>query len=72
MLYPYGWFFLNKIFDYFRPYKNQFKPGYKGHPIEFMVIFLDNLGPFWNIEDRLRPDWTFWDHFVPLGPFQIP
>ena len=26
-------------FDYFRTYKNHVEPGYKGHPIEFMVDF---------------------------------
>ena len=35
---PFGWRF-NKNLDYFRPYKNQVEPGYKGHPIEFMVDF---------------------------------
>ena len=35
---PFGWLFI-KIFDYFRPYKNQVDPGYKGHPIEFMFDF---------------------------------
>ena len=42
---PFGWLFSQNI-DYFRPYKNQVEPGYNGHPIELMVIFLkDNLGP---------------------------
>ena len=35
---PFGWLFSN-FFDYFRPYKNQVEPGYKGNPIEFMVFF---------------------------------
>ena len=37
--------------DYLRTYKTQVEPGYKGHPIEFMIIFFDHLGPFGNIED---------------------
>ena len=45
---------LSQNLDYFRPYKNQIEPGYKGHPIEFMVHFLDHLGPFGTIEDHLR------------------
>ena len=51
----FGYFFCCQNLDYFRPYKNQFKPGYKGHPIEFMVTLLDHLGPFGSIEDHLRP-----------------
>ena len=35
---PFGGFFIQN-FDYFRPYKNPVTPGYKGHPIEFMVDF---------------------------------
>ena len=62
---PFVWLF-SKNFDYFRPYKNQVEPGYKGHPIEFMVDFLDHLGPFGTIEDHLRPYWLFWDHFLPF------
>ena len=39
--------------DYFRPYKNQVEPVYKGHPIKFMVdFFLDHLGPLKTIEDH--------------------
>ena len=34
---PFGCF-LSQNLDYFRPYKNRVKPGYKYHPIEFMVI----------------------------------
>ena len=44
--------FFSQNLDYFRPYKTQIEPGYKGHPIELMVNFLDHLGPFGNIEDR--------------------
>ena len=44
--------FLSQNLDYFRPYKTQVEPGYKGHPMEFMVDFLDRLGPFGNIEVR--------------------
>ena len=55
---PFACFF-SQNFDYVRPYKNHVKPGYKGHPIEFMVDFLDHLGPLGNIEDHLRPHWTF-------------
>ena len=33
------WMIFSQNLDYFRPYKNQIKPGYKGHPIEFMVDF---------------------------------
>ena len=50
---PFGWLFIPNL-DYFKPYKNQVKPGYKAHPIEFMVDFLDHLEPFDNIEDHLR------------------
>ena len=39
--------------DYFRPYKNQVEPGYKGHPIELMVDFF-------------RPFRTIWDHWRPF------
>ena len=35
---PFAWF-LNQNVDYFRPYKNHVKPGYKGHSIKFMVVF---------------------------------
>ena len=63
---PFEWFF-SQYLDYFRPYKNQGKPDYKGYPIESMVIFLDHLGQFGNIEENLGPYWTFWDHFYPLG-----
>ena len=59
---PFGWFFIQNL-DYFRPYKNQVKPSYKGNLIEFMVDFLDNLEPIWNIEDHLGPILTFLDHF---------
>ena len=45
---PFWWFF-NENLDYFRPYKNQVEPDYKGHPIEFMVDFLDQFGPFGKI-----------------------
>ena len=41
--------------DNFRPYQNQVKPVYKGHPNEFMVDCLDHLGSFKTIEDPLRP-----------------
>ena len=51
---PFGWLFSPNL-DYFRPYKNQIEPGYTGKPIEFMVDFLDHLGPFVAIEDHLRP-----------------
>ena len=52
---PFGCLFSQNL-DYFRPYKNQVEPGYKGHPIEFMVdFFKDHLGPFETIEDHLRP-----------------
>ena len=37
---PFGWL-SSKNLDYFRPYKNHVEPGYKGHPIEFIVVFLD-------------------------------
>ena len=47
---PFGWLFCPNL-DYFRPYKNQVEPGYKGHHIEFMVIF------FW-------PFTTIWDHWI--------
>ena len=47
--------FFSKKLDYYRPHKNQVNASYKGHPIEFMVDFLDHLGPFGNIEDPLRP-----------------
>ena len=66
---PFGWLF-SQNWDYFRPYENQVEPGYKGHPIKFMVNFLDRLGSFWTIEDHVRPYWTFWDHFYPLKTFQ--
>ena len=72
--------FFSKKFDYFRPYKNQVEPGYKGHPIEFMVnFFVDPLGPFGTIEDHFRPLKTilnilgtfytylnFFDHLLPF------
>ena len=45
---PFGGLF-SQNFDYFRPYKNQVEPGYKDHPIEFMVNFC-------------RPFRTIWDH----------
>ena len=48
---PFG-LLLSKNLDYFRPYKNQVEPGYKGHPIKFMVNSLDHLGPFGTIENR--------------------
>ena len=32
---PFGWLF-SQHSDYFRTYKNQVEPGYKGHPIELM------------------------------------
>ena len=52
---PFGLLF-SKILYYFRPYKNQVEPGYKGHTIAFMVdVFLEHLGPFGTIEDHLRP-----------------
>ena len=51
---PFGWPFSQNS-DYFRPYKNQVEPGHKEHPIEFMVILLDHLGPFGTIEDNFRP-----------------
>ena len=51
---PFGGLF-DHCLDYFRPYKNQVEPVYKGHPIEFMVNCLDHLGPFGTIEDHLRP-----------------
>ena len=35
---PFGWLFSQNV-DYFRPYKKQVVPSYKGHPIEFMVDF---------------------------------
>ena len=56
--------------DYFRPYKNQVEPGYNDHPIEFVVIVVDQLGPFGTIEDHLRPYRLCWDHFYPFGPFR--
>ena len=39
---PFGWLFSDDL-DYFKPYKNQFKPGYKGHPIELMVDILKTI-----------------------------
>ena len=39
---PFGWLFSDNL-DYFKPYKNQFKPGYKGHPIELMVDILKTI-----------------------------
>ena len=48
---PIGWLF-NQNLDYFRPYKNQDEPSYKGHPMEFMVDFIDHLGPFRTIKDH--------------------
>ena len=36
MLGPFEWPFSPNL-DNFKPYKNQVEPGYKGHPIEFMV-----------------------------------
>ena len=44
----FGRLFSQKV-DYFRPYKNQDEPGYKGHPIEFMV---DLFRPFRTICDQ--------------------
>ena len=44
---PFGLF--SQSLDYFKPYKNQVEPGYKGHPIEFIVDFL-------------RPFRTIWDY----------
>ena len=38
----------SKNLDYFRPYKNQVEPGYEGHPIEFMVIFLKPFRTIWD------------------------
>ena len=38
---PFGWLFSQNL-DYLRPYKNHVEPGYKGHPIECMVIFVDH------------------------------
>ena len=55
---------------FFIPYKNQIKPGYKDHTIEFRVNFLGHLGPFENIKDQLRPNWKIWDHFYSFGPFR--
>ena len=49
---PLGCLFSQHL-DYFRPYKKQVEPGYKGHPI--MVNFLNHLGPFRTIEDNFRP-----------------
>ena len=43
------WMNFSQNLDYFRPYKNQVEPGYKGHPIEFMVDFF-------------RPVINIWDH----------
>ena len=51
---PFGGLF-SQNFDYFRSYKNQVEPGYKGNFIEFMVYVLDHLGPFGTVEDHLRP-----------------
>ena len=66
---PFGWFFSQNL-DYFRPYKNQVKPGYKDYPIKFMVNLLEQLGPLGNIKDHLRPYWTFGTiFFYPLGSF---
>ena len=60
---PFGWLF-NQNLDYFWSYNNQVEPGYKCHPIQFMVDF---PRPFGTIEDHLRPYSTFWGHFVPFG-----
>ena len=35
---PFEWLFSQNL-DNFRAYKTQIEPGYKGHPIEFMVYF---------------------------------
>ena len=51
---PIGWF-LGKNLEYFRPYKNQVEPGYKGHHIELIGNFLDHEGPFRTIEVHLGP-----------------
>ena len=48
MLDSFGWIFSQNL-EYFRPYKNHVEPGYKGHPIELMVFFLDHLGSFGTI-----------------------
>ena len=67
MLDPFGWLF-RQNFDYFRPYKNQVEPCYKGPPIEFIDdLFLDHLGPFGTIEDHLRSYWKIWDYFWSFG-----
>ena len=69
---PFAWFF-SQNFDYVRPYKNQVKPGYKGHPIEFMVDFFrpfrtiwEQWRPFKTTLDILGPFFTLYDHFLPL------
>ena len=48
---PFGWLLCQNL-DYLRPYKTQVEPGYKDHPIEFMV---DILRPFRTIGERWRP-----------------
>ena len=59
---PFGRLFSQNL-DYLRPYKNQVEPGFKGHPIEFMVNF---FRPFSNIWDHRRPFKTILNI---LGPF---
>ena len=46
---------IRKNFLISEEHKNQVEPGFKGHPLAFMVVLLDHLGPFKTVEDHLRP-----------------
>ena len=59
---PFGWLLSQNLY-YFRQYKSQVEPGYKGHPIEFMVDF---LRPIRTILDHWRPYNTILNI---VGPF---
>ena len=45
------------------------RPGFKGHPIEFMIIFYPYLGPLLRTPmDPFEPIWTYRDLIAPFGP----
>ena len=43
------------------------KPGFKGHPIEFMILLDPYFGPLWTHLNQFEPIKTQLSHLVPFG-----
>ena len=43
------------------------RPGFKGHPIEFMIILDPHFGPLGTHLNPFGPIWIHWDLFYPIS-----